>query len=93
MGYLPSFRAEGAIYGRAIAKQAGAKIAVLSEASDFGKDLSDGLKQGRVANAAAIVAEQAYQPTDTSIDSRSAGETSASETQSPRRSFKSTRVR
>jgi branched-chain amino acid transport system substrate-binding protein len=70
MGYLPSFRAEGAIYGRAIAKQAGAKVAVLSEASDFGKDLTDGLKQGLGAQVSAVVAEQAYQPTDTSIDSQ-----------------------
>jgi branched-chain amino acid transport system substrate-binding protein len=70
MGYLPSFRAEGAIYGRAIAKQAGAKVAVLYEASDFGKDLTEGLKQGLGAKASAIVAEQAYQPTDTSIDSQ-----------------------
>jgi branched-chain amino acid transport system substrate-binding protein len=70
MGYLPSFRAEGTIYGRAIAKQAGAKVAVLYEASDFGKDLSDGLKKGLGAKAGAVVAEQAYQPTDTSIDSQ-----------------------
>ena len=46
MGYLPSFRAEGAIYGRSIAKVAGAKIAVLAEASDFGKHLTDGLRTG-----------------------------------------------
>jgi len=70
MGYLPSFRAEGAIYGRAIANQTGAKVAVLSEASDFGKDMSDGLKLGLGAKASAIVSEQAYQPTDTSIDSQ-----------------------
>ena len=70
MGYLPSFRAEGAIYGRAIAKQAGAKVAVLSEASDFGKDMSDGLKSGLGAKSSAIVAEQVYLPTDTSIDSQ-----------------------
>jgi branched-chain amino acid transport system substrate-binding protein len=70
MGYLPSFHAEGAIYGRAIAKQAGAKVAVLYEASDFGKDLTDGLKSGLVGKASTIVAEQAYQPTDTSIDSQ-----------------------
>jgi branched-chain amino acid transport system substrate-binding protein len=70
MGYLPAFRAEGAIYGRAIAKQTGAKVAVLSEASDFGKDLIDGLKKGLGAKASAVVAEQAYQPTDTSIDSQ-----------------------
>jgi ABC-type branched-subunit amino acid transport system substrate-binding protein len=70
MGYLPSFRAEGEIYGRAIAKQAGAKVAVLYEASDFGKDLTDGLKLGLGAKSSAVVAEQAYQPTDTSIDSQ-----------------------
>jgi branched-chain amino acid transport system substrate-binding protein len=70
MGYLPSFRAEGAIYGRAIAKQAGAKVAVLYEASDFGKDMTTGLKKGLGAKASAVVAEQAYQPTDTSIDSQ-----------------------
>ena len=46
MGYLPSFRAEGEIYGRSIAKLATAKVAVLSEDSDFGKDLLGGLKLG-----------------------------------------------
>jgi branched-chain amino acid transport system substrate-binding protein len=70
MGYLPSFRAEGAIYGRAIAKQPGAKVAVLYEASAFGKDMTDGLKLGLGAQASDEVAEQAYQPTDTSIDSQ-----------------------
>jgi branched-chain amino acid transport system substrate-binding protein len=70
MGYLPSFRAEGAIYGRAIAQQVGAKVAVLYEASDFGKDLTAGLKKGLGTKTSAVVAEQAYQPTDTSIDSQ-----------------------
>jgi branched-chain amino acid transport system substrate-binding protein len=70
MGYLPSFRAEGVIYGRAIAKVAGAKVAVLAEASDFGKDLTDGLKKGLGAKGSAILAAQEYQPTDTSIESQ-----------------------
>jgi branched-chain amino acid transport system substrate-binding protein len=70
MGYLPSFRAEGAIYGRAIAKQPGTKVAVLYEASDFGKDMTGGLKKGLGAKGSVLVAEQAYQPTDTSIDSQ-----------------------
>src|SRR3954447_950133 len=70
MGYLPSFRAEGVIYGRSIAKIAGAKVAVLAEASDFGKDMTDGLNKGLGGKASAVVAEQAYQPTDTSIDSQ-----------------------
>jgi branched-chain amino acid transport system substrate-binding protein len=70
MGYLPSFRAEGVVYGRAIAKTAGAKVAVLAEASDFGKDLTDGLKKGLGAKSSAIVSSQQYQPTDTSIESQ-----------------------
>ncbi len=70
MGYLPSFRAEGAIYGRSIAKLAGPKVAVLYEDSDFGKDLTTGLKKGLGSHASAIVSSQAYEPTDSSIDSQ-----------------------
>ncbi len=70
MGYLPSFRAEGVIYGRSIAAIKGAKVAVLSEASDFGKDMTTGLQKGLGAKASAIVAQQTYQPTDTSIESQ-----------------------
>jgi len=70
MGFLPSFRAEGVIYGRSIAATASPKVAVLYEDSDFGKDLTAGLKKGLGAKAGSIVAEQAYQPTDTSIDSQ-----------------------
>jgi branched-chain amino acid transport system substrate-binding protein len=70
MGFLPSFRAEGVIYGHSIAAAASPKVAVLYEDSDFGKDMTVGLKKGLGAKASSIVAEQAYQPTDTSIDSQ-----------------------
>ena len=70
MGYLPSFRGEGVIYGKAIAKTSGAKVAVLSEDSDFGKDLLNGLKAGLGAKQSALVSTQAYEPTDTSIESQ-----------------------
>jgi len=70
MGYLPSFRAEGVIYGRAIAATAGAKVAVLYEDSDFGNDLTNGLKKGLGSKAGSIVSSQAYEPTDTSIESQ-----------------------
>jgi branched-chain amino acid transport system substrate-binding protein len=70
MGYLPSFRAEGEIYGRAIAATPGAKVAVLHEDSDFGTDLTDGLKTGLGARETAIVASEAYEPTDASIDAQ-----------------------
>ncbi len=72
MGYLPSFRAEGKIYGHAIAAIAGAKVAVLSEDSDFGKDMNDGLEAGLGTKAGAVVASQSYEPTDSSIDSQMA---------------------
>ena len=70
MGYLPSFRAEGVIYGRAIGAMKSAKVAVLSENSDFGKDMANGLKKGLGAKSGEIVASQSYEPTDTSIDSQ-----------------------
>src|SRR5207249_2547190 len=70
IGYLPSFHAEGVIYGRAIAASAAPDVAGLYEAADFGKDLTNGLKKGLGAKAGAIVASQAYEPTDTSIDSQ-----------------------
>jgi len=70
MGYLPSFRAEGAIYGRSIAKLSSPKVGVLYEDSDFGKDLTTGLKKGLGSHASAIVSSQAYEPTDSSIDSQ-----------------------
>jgi ABC-type branched-subunit amino acid transport system substrate-binding protein len=72
MGYLPSFRAEGEIYGRSIAKLGSAKVAVLYEDSDFGTDMTAGLQQGLGAKAKEIVSKQAYEPTDTSIDSQMA---------------------
>ena len=70
MGYLPSFRAEGVIYGHSIAATASPKVAVLYEDSDFGKDMTAGLEKGLGLKATSIVAQQAYQPTDTSIDSQ-----------------------
>jgi ABC-type branched-subunit amino acid transport system substrate-binding protein len=45
-------------------------VAVLAEASDFGKDLTDGLRTGLGDKASLIVATQQYQPTDTSIESQ-----------------------
>ncbi len=70
MGYLPSFSAEGAIYGRQIAAtKPKAKIGVLYENSDFGNDLVAGLKKG-LAGKAKIVAAFGYEPTDTDVASQ-----------------------
>jgi branched-chain amino acid transport system substrate-binding protein len=41
---------------------------VLYEDSDFGKDLTAGLRKGLGPHTSAIVSSQAYEPTDSSID-------------------------
>ncbi len=72
MGYLPSFAGEGAIYGRYIAAhQPRARIAVLYENSDFGKDMLNGLRHG-LGGKAKIVGAQAYEITDNDVSSQMA---------------------
>ena len=72
MGYLPSFAGEGAIYGRYIAShQPKARIAVLYENSDFGKDMLNGLRRG-LGGKAKIVGTQAYEIADSGIASQMA---------------------
>jgi branched-chain amino acid transport system substrate-binding protein len=68
--YLPSFYAEGKVYGRYVAtSQPTAKIAVLFEDSDFGKDLLAGLKSG-LAGKGRIVAAQSYAVTEPTLGSQ-----------------------
>lgn len=71
MCYLPSFEGEGAIYGRYIVEhRPKARIAVLYENSDYGKDLLNGLKRGLGKKASRIVATQTYEVTDTDVNSQ-----------------------
>jgi ABC-type branched-subunit amino acid transport system substrate-binding protein len=71
MGYLPSFEGEGAIYGRYVVKhRPKARIAVLYENSDYGKDLLRGLQRGLGKRASRIVAKQSYEVTDTDVNSQ-----------------------
>jgi len=72
MGYLPSFAGEGAIYGRYIAShQPKARIGVLYENSDFGKDMLNGLRRG-LGGKAKIVGTQPYEVTDADVPSQMA---------------------
>jgi hypothetical protein len=72
MGYLPSFAGEGAIYGRYVAAHTPkARIAVLYEDSDFGKDMLNGLRRG-LGGKAKIVATQSYEIEDNDIASQMA---------------------
>jgi branched-chain amino acid transport system substrate-binding protein len=70
MGYLPSFAGEGVIYGRYIAAhKPKARIAVLYEDSDFGKDMLNGLRRG-LGGKAKIVGTQSYEVEDSNVDSQ-----------------------
>jgi branched-chain amino acid transport system substrate-binding protein len=70
--YLPSFYAEGRVYGRYIGRNTPrAKIAVLFEDSDFGKDLLAGLKAG-LAGRAKIVRAAGYAVTEATLGSQMA---------------------
>jgi branched-chain amino acid transport system substrate-binding protein len=67
--YLPSFYAEGKVYGRYIGRTAPqARIGVLFEDSDFGKDLLAGLKAG-LAGRAKIVRAVSYAVTEATLGS------------------------
>jgi branched-chain amino acid transport system substrate-binding protein len=72
IGYLPSFAGEGAIYGRYVAAHTPkARIAVLYENSDFGKDMLNGLRRG-LGGKGKIVATQPYEIADADISSQMA---------------------
>src|SRR6185437_13959820 len=62
---------EGAIYGRYVVKhRPKARIAVLYENSDYGKDLLNGLQRGLGKLRSRIVAKQSYEVTDVDIGSQ-----------------------
>ena len=70
MGWQPSYQAEGAVYARFLNQQhPDAKIAVLFQNDDFGRDLLKGFKDGLGTNVTRIVGEEAYDVTEPSIDS------------------------
>jgi branched-chain amino acid transport system substrate-binding protein len=71
MGYLPSFAGEGAVYGRyVVGSMPRARIAVLYENTDYGKDLTAGLRRGLGSRASRIVAVRSYEITDADIASQ-----------------------
>jgi branched-chain amino acid transport system substrate-binding protein len=72
MGWQPSYGAEARIYGRYILQTLpDAKIAVLYQNDDFGKDYLNGLRAVLGDKAGAmIVATQSYETTDPTVDSQ-----------------------
>jgi branched-chain amino acid transport system substrate-binding protein len=72
MGWQPSYQIEARIYARYILKNIpNAKIAVLYQNDDFGKDYLIGLQEGLGDKAAKmIVATKTYETTDPTVDSQ-----------------------
>ena len=70
IGYQPSYLAEGAIYGRYIARtRPRARIGVLFQNDDYGKELVSGLQRGLGAKKKLIVSQQGYDVTDNDVKS------------------------
>ncbi len=71
LGYLPPYTEEGAIYARHIlATNRQARIAVLYQSDDYGKDLLSGFRRGLGANRSMIVQTVGYDPTSSDVQSQ-----------------------
>ena len=72
MGWQPTYQTEGHIYARyLLSKHPDAKIGILYQNDDYGKDYVKGLKDGLGDKAAKmIVSEQPYEVTDPTVDSQ-----------------------
>ena len=71
MGWQPSYQSESQIYAKYILKNhPNAKIAILYQNDDYGKDYVKGLRDGLGSKAASmIIAEEAYEVSSPTIDS------------------------
>jgi len=71
MGFQPNYHTEGMIYARhLLSVKPDAKIAVLYQNDDYGKDYLKGFKDGLGEKVRQIVAELTYEVTDPTIDSQ-----------------------
>ena len=71
IGYQPNYRAEGTIYGRYVAKTTPkARLGVLYQNDDYGKDLLAGLRNGLGKKKKLIVSTQSYNVDDPDVQSQ-----------------------
>jgi branched-chain amino acid transport system substrate-binding protein len=69
MGWQPSYQGEARIYAKFLMKEKpDAKIAIMYQNDDFGKDYLKGLKDGLGAKASMITAEESYETSEPTID-------------------------
>jgi branched-chain amino acid transport system substrate-binding protein len=71
MGWQPNYQTEAAIYAQHILKtKPDAKIAILFQNDDYGKDYLKGFKDGLGAKSSLVVREVSYEVTDPTVDSQ-----------------------
>jgi branched-chain amino acid transport system substrate-binding protein len=71
MGFLQSYRGEGAVYGRDIVtRHTKAKIAVLLENTELGRDMTRGLSRAIAGKGPKVVASEAYEFTTPDVSSQ-----------------------
>ena len=71
IGYLPSYVGEGKVYARHIrANKPNAKVAVLYQNDDYGRDLLNGFRAGMGPKRGNIVATQGYDALSTDVTSQ-----------------------
>jgi branched-chain amino acid transport system substrate-binding protein len=70
IGWQPPYQSEGRAYATyVLANKPDAKIAIMYQNDDFGKDLLKGLKDGLGAKTSMIVAEETYEISEPTIES------------------------
>jgi branched-chain amino acid transport system substrate-binding protein len=73
IGFQPSYQAEGWVYGRHIARtMRQARIAVLLQNDDYGKDLLAGLRRGLARSGSRVIAAQPYEVTASDVGAQMA---------------------
>jgi branched-chain amino acid transport system substrate-binding protein len=71
IGFQPSYQSEGWVYGQFVAKtMKKARIAVLVQNDDYGKDLLAGLKRGLARSGSTVVAAESYEVTAPDVQSQ-----------------------
>ncbi|HUK61251.1 MAG TPA: ABC transporter substrate-binding protein [Stellaceae bacterium] len=71
VGFTPSYVGEGTIFGRYIvANMPNAKIGMLRQDDDYGRDFLDGIKRGLGDKASMLISDVTYQPTDPTVESQ-----------------------
>ena len=67
----PSYQAEGWVYGKYLARTApGARVAVLFQNDDYGKDLLGGFRRGLKRSNVKVIAAQPYEHTASDVQSQ-----------------------